>query len=195
MPAARRGLALLYGSEHPLVLKALHNEAMAANAAGQHQEGLRLYEAALAARSRVLGSGHVDTLKTRCNLGLALRRAGRCVEAEQELRATVQALQRLLGATHPLSLTALQNLSLAMASRAKLHMRLAALQAAALLAEEAFEGKQRVMGEEHFETLEALRDLGALQLELGRLPEAASDVLFIISSSILHINTCSYVMV
>ncbi|CAE7825569.1 unnamed protein product [Symbiodinium sp. CCMP2592] len=59
---ARRGLATLYGAQHPLALKAAHNEAMAANAAGHREEALKLYEVALEARCRVLGSHHVDRL-------------------------------------------------------------------------------------------------------------------------------------
>ncbi|CAK8990428.1 unnamed protein product [Durusdinium trenchii] len=169
---ARRGLALLYGAEHPLVLKAAHNEAMAANAAGDREEGRALYEVTFEARQRVLGCDHVDTLKTRCNLGLALRNAGRLAEAETELRATWQALKRVLGPKHPLALTTLQNLSLALASRGKSGRQLAALQAAALLAQEAVEGKQQTLGFEHFESLEALRDLAALQAELGRTAKA-----------------------
>ncbi|CAL1135415.1 unnamed protein product [Cladocopium goreaui] len=174
---ARRGLALLYGAEHPLVLKAAHNEAMAANAAGDREEGRTLYEVTFEARQRVLGCEHVDTLKTRCNLGLALRNAGRPAEAEAELRATWQALQRVMGPRHPLALTIMQNLSLALASRAKSTGQsksscLAALQAAVLLAQEAVQGKQRMLGFEHFESLEALRDFGALQAELGRNAEA-----------------------
>lgn len=35
-----------------------------------------------------------------------------------------------------------------------------------------FQGKQRMLGFEHFESLEALRDFGALQAELGRNAEA-----------------------
>eukprot|EP00435_Cladocopium_sp_Y103_P073742 s112_g44.t7 len=186
-PDARRGLALLYGAEHPLVLKAAHNEAMAANAAGDREEGRTLYEVTFEARQRVLGCEHVDTLKTRCNLGLALRNAGRPAEAEAELRATWQALQRVMGPRHPLALTTMQslrrksdfdgNLSLALASRAKSTGQsksscLAALQAAVLLAQEAVQGKQRMLGFEHFESLEALRDFGALQAVLGRNAEA-----------------------
>lgn len=34
------------------------------------------------------------------------------------------------------------------------------------------EGKQQMLGFEHFESLEALRDLGALHVELGRNSEA-----------------------
>ena len=36
------------------------------------------------------------------------------------------------------------------------------------------EGKQQMLGFEHFESLEALRDFGALQAELGRTTEEST---------------------
>ncbi|CAJ1427301.1 unnamed protein product, partial [Effrenium voratum] len=138
---ARRGLAVLYGAEHPLVLKAAHNEAMAANAAGDCEEAHKLYEVTCAVRTRVLGLEHVDTLKTRCNLGLALRSAGRFEEAEAELRCALAGLERKLGPRHQLVFTALQNLGLSLASCAASAASggLAQRQAGALLAAEAAE--------------------------------------------------------
>ncbi|CAE7816209.1 unnamed protein product, partial [Symbiodinium sp. CCMP2456] len=170
---ARRGLATLYGAQHPLALKAAHNEAMAANAAGHREEALKLYEVALEARCRVLGSHHVDTLKTRCNYGLTLRNCSRTEEAEIELRLALAGLELVVGPRHPLSVTALQNLSLALSSRGQLGDA-AAAQAAALVAREAAEGKHQLLGASHPEALEARRDLGATLFAASRQEEGVA---------------------
>eukprot|EP00747_Dinoflagellata_sp_TGD_P169420 gnl/TRDRNA2_/TRDRNA2_198376_c0_seq1.p1 gnl/TRDRNA2_/TRDRNA2_198376_c0~~gnl/TRDRNA2_/TRDRNA2_198376_c0_seq1.p1 ORF type:complete len:584 (-),score=108.60 gnl/TRDRNA2_/TRDRNA2_198376_c0_seq1:71-1822(-) len=163
---AREGFSKLYGKEHPLTLKAAHNDALIALALGRHQEALSGFKATHDARCRVLGAKHIDSLKSSCNLGLALVSSGDASQAKDVLQHTFSALEHTVGRNHPLALAALQNLSIAMAALEPKSEE--ALQ----FAREVCESRHRLLGPEHPETLEALRDYCATLTSAGQVAEA-----------------------
>eukprot|EP00913_Durusdinium_trenchii_P019032 g17886.t2 len=171
---ARRGLALLYGAEHPLVLKAAHNEAMAANAAGDREEDS---QERLSVPHIIISTSTCMLLKA---LSSPLATSYPSCQGRALYEVTFEARQRVLGCDHVDTLKTRCNLGLALRNAGRLaeaetELRAtwqALKRAAALLAQEAVEGKQQTLGFEHFESLEALRDLAALQAELGRTAKA-----------------------
>jgi len=163
---ARLGFSELFGPEHPLSLKACHNEAMIAQTAGALDKARDGYQAVLEKRKKLLGPEHLDTLKTASNLGLVLHAKGRTAEAEQLFRVTLQGLEHVVGRRHHLALVVLQNLSLVLAMRDPMPLE------AEELASEAVLGKQRILGADHPETLEGLRDYASVLTRNGRRKEA-----------------------
>merc|ERR1712232_440842 len=133
---------------------------------GQLPKAERLYQLTFSIRKRVLGEGHIDTLKTACNLGLVLNVTGQHKEAEPVLRDAVLRLEKIVGREHFLTLTTLMNLALVINKNSP------GSNEAIELGLEATEGRRRILGEEHPDTLEGLRDWFTLLHGEGRDKEA-----------------------
>jgi len=104
---ARRSLALrttLLGPDHPDTAQSLNNLAALLyfrRAPGDMEEAVRLWEQAIAVRSRRLGEHHNLVAITRSNLGNALRELGRYDEAAAQARIAIADLTAALGPEHP----------------------------------------------------------------------------------------------
>jgi tetratricopeptide (TPR) repeat protein len=85
------------GPDHPRVLDAREDLAVAYQSAGQYAVAIQLSELALAARERAVGARHHDTIRSRNNLATAYRMSGQAGRAIPLLEETLIDCQRLLG--------------------------------------------------------------------------------------------------
>jgi serine/threonine protein kinase/Tfp pilus assembly protein PilF len=132
---------------------------------GRNEQGLALYQRALAIRKELLGEDDPDLLMARCGVGEALGELQRLDEAATILRETVTARERVLGVDHADTLVAKTLLALNLSRQGK-------YEESEAVSREILEQRRRVLGPEHADTLKTMKDLGGFLLERGKVADA-----------------------
>ncbi|MGH8234645.1 MAG: tetratricopeptide repeat protein [Rhodanobacteraceae bacterium] len=107
----RERVEALFGADHPYTLLTRHNIAAWTGECGDAREALRLFEALLPDRTRVLGRDHPDTLTTRHNIAAWTGECGDAREALRLFEALLPDQTRVLGPDHPATLRARNNIA------------------------------------------------------------------------------------
>ncbi|MFE7077443.1 tetratricopeptide repeat protein [Streptomyces sp. NPDC057620] len=191
--------ARLLGEDHPDTLTARNNLANSYIDAGREAEATSLLERVVVERERSLPEDHPDTLAARHNLSLSYWEAGRTREAVSLLEQVAAGYERLLSEDHPDTLDARGNTSAfaivrelsrrsradrrGVAARGILAARggLAicyweagrAGEAVALL-EQVVADHERLLGDDHPDTLDARTTLADFYQKAGRAGEAVA---------------------
>ena len=130
---------------------------------GLHKEAAPHLEQALALRTRTLGPRHVDTLVSMGDLGYIYMRLGQMDRARPLFKESYEGLRAVLGENDQRTMTVLGNSAAAAPrpDRDALWARLLPVQ-------------QRLLGDEHPETLALMNNLGVSYTDAGRYAEAES---------------------
>jgi tetratricopeptide (TPR) repeat protein len=144
------------GSEHKVVLQAMHVEADITGAR-EEKDKRPLLEPLLEIERRVLGEEHPDTLSTMA----ALAKGDSWSETTAKLERVLDIKRRVLGDEHPDTLASMHELGA--------HHRENRVGEAARVLERTLEAQRRVLGEDHPATLDTMHQLGHAYCWLGRV--------------------------
>ena len=137
---------------------------------GDYAGAEAMYRKAIAIHRKHFGPDHIDLADDLGNLGEVLARAGNHDEAERILREAVAMKRRSFGASHLETLVTMNNLANLLRERGKRQESLA-------LFEEALRLFPETAGSDHQLAASCRSDYGALLLDLGRYPEARTELL------------------
>ncbi|KAJ7614954.1 hypothetical protein FB45DRAFT_1109314 [Roridomyces roridus] len=173
-----QGRQKLLGDDHPDTLIAMGNLAGTYGRLGRYQEAEGLELSVLQGRQTLFGNDHPDTLIAMANLATTYRRLGRYQEAEGLKLSVLQGRQKLLGNDHPDTLLAMANLAVTYSQLGQyqeaegLELSLGRYQEAEGLELSVLQGRQKLLGNKHPDTLLAMANLAATYSQLGRYQEA-----------------------
>jgi tetratricopeptide (TPR) repeat protein len=153
------------GSEGVDALAIQDSLVAAYQAAGQHQDAIRLAERTLAERERSQGPDHPETMLTRRNLAHACLAAGRAKDAVAHGRRALAGAERVLGPDHPDTVSAVSTLAAAYHSARR-------LKDAIPLYERALSDRERLQGADDPETIGIRGNLASAYHSAGRMASA-----------------------
>lgn len=154
------GLAL-WGQDHPSVMAAQSNLAVAYGRLGRDSESEHLLRDLMASERRVLGTDHEDRSYTLNNLALRLTNRGAYDEAEPLAREALQLLLARFGEEHPGSGLLMDNLGMVLREAGRYDEAEPVLRRGLAI-------RLRVLGDEHRYYGESLFALGTLLVLRGR---------------------------
>jgi len=170
------------GNDDADTLVSMNNLASLHQKMGNHELARPLFEEALGGQRRTLGEESPDTLRTTSNLAMLYLRTGQFSLSVPLAEEALTVRRRTLGKEHADTLSSLQNLGLLrwhMAhgefvsfSAAETHVGpcdLKELELAVGLLGEAVEGRYKVFGKAHRDTLESVQALGYAEERIGEL--------------------------
>ncbi|KAF7357144.1 hypothetical protein MSAN_01308900 [Mycena sanguinolenta] len=170
------------GDDNFQTLREMHKLANRYRDLGQFEEAEKLEVVVLEKRRELLGDDHLDTLLVMNNLGLTYYRQSHFVEAEEILVAALEKLRSLVGDNHPDTQRVLHNLVLTyqklnkwaeVAVLQKLIHKDAPEQEQSLEElEDEVKAKRAFLGDDNFQTLEAMHSLAIRYNELDQFEEA-----------------------
>lgn len=149
------------GTNHPHTLASMNNLALCYQAAGKFDLALPLYEESLRQLKLKLGSDHPDTYTVMYNLASSYGLAGKFDLALPLFEETLKLQKAKFGPDHPDTRRTQDNLAFLQ----QLHDATAR-----------YEREREAHGEKHIGTLLAHRDVAQLNLTLGRLDRAESQL-------------------
>lgn len=168
----------VYGRDHTEYADVLNSfAAMLTRIPGEEEKSGRLWEQALAIRTRVSGRSHPVTLSILSNLGWWHHQQGDFQASRQYYEEVVESRRRVLGAEH-------HNVANAEAGLARALFELGDHDDALRLQEHALEILTSSLGPDHWRTAFLARRLGIFHLELDHLDEA--EELLVRSSRIIE---------
>jgi serine/threonine-protein kinase len=153
------------GTDHADTLRSMNDLAFWSGDGGRHGEAIALHREVIERRSRVLGPEHYDTLWSTNDLAVALGRVGRYREAEALLLDALATWRRSDISQEPDAF--MENLADAYHGQERYE------EAEALIGE-VLEIRRRLFGDEHPQTLSAIRNQATLDYEQGRGAEGAA---------------------
>lgn len=163
---AMEGFERVFGPNHPHTLVAVNNMGRVMRSLGRMEEAETFYRRSLEGRKEVFGNDHVHTLTAVNNLGFLLKALGRLEEAEPYLRRSMEGLRGMHGPNHPNVARSISNVALLLRDlerfeEAEHHLR------------EAVEAFRAAFDDPyHFETINAMNNLGNLLRQIGSYEEA-----------------------
>ncbi|MFI5938122.1 tetratricopeptide repeat protein [Actinoplanes sp. NPDC051494] len=157
----------ILGENHPFILLARSNLAVAYRDVGWVVKAVTEFQALLPDHRRVLGEDHRNTLNLRDNLAGAYSRLGRVETAIEEFEAVLADYRRVLGGRDLDTLIARNNLALE-------YHKIGQESKAITELEELVDDYRHALGEAHPETLTARQNLAQAYLKVGRVPKAIS---------------------
>jgi tetratricopeptide (TPR) repeat protein len=167
------------GMDNPDTLSSLNSLADLIRSRGDQVGAEPLLIQILEARERVLGKEHPDTITSMNNLAVVFHDKREYSKAEELYRQALQTRRCILGPEHPDTLSSISNLAHLLKSKgdsAKEEQQL--MEAKQLFTEaeklcnQALEGRERVLGKEHPDTLTSVNNLAALLKSLGDFESA-----------------------
>ncbi|KFN50071.1 serine/threonine-protein kinase [Arenimonas composti] len=163
---SRRVAAL--GAEHEDTLGTMSNLAVLRAMGRDHESALELHRSLVEVQTRRLGREHPTTLSERGNYANTLNAVGESAAAEAEWRAVLAGRQRILGGDARDTLRAKLNLAAVIARDGERFPEALALE------EEVIEGRTRLLGPRHPDTVFILTNHGMTLYRAGRPAEAAA---------------------
>jgi tetratricopeptide (TPR) repeat protein len=163
LSAARRVL----GEEHSITLMALNNLAITYKDQEQLLKAAELQEQTLSTTRRLFGDEHSDTMRAMYNLANTYFDLGRSTQAIELQTQTVSARRKVLGEDHSYTLRAMRDLAQMYSASDDPDQ----LQIAANLAETAYVGLKKQLGEAHPDTQYALDIRDFIQEKLNAQQE------------------------
>jgi CHAT domain-containing protein/tetratricopeptide (TPR) repeat protein len=150
----------VFGSEHPDMVFALKNLAMAYMSQANYSAAEPLYKRALKITENNVGADHPDTATCLNDLGLAYKGQGNYAAAETLYLRSLRIREKALGPEHPDTSLSLNNLAV-------LYTRQGNSTAAELLYKRALQINEKVLGPDHPETANCLNNLAKLYQAQG----------------------------
>ncbi|KAJ3573297.1 hypothetical protein NPX13_g4754 [Xylaria arbuscula] len=165
------------GVQHPDTLASMSNLALVLRDEGKYDEAETLNRQALEGREKLLGKRHPHTLTTASNLALVLYEQGKYGESETTNRQVLEGREAELGQQHPYTQMSRSNLALVLQGQGKygeaeiMNRRVLGANLASVLQDQGkyneaeqlnrqvLEERERVLGEQHPDTLTSLSSL------------------------------------
>jgi tetratricopeptide (TPR) repeat protein len=157
---------LIFGPDHPDVLRSRHNLANAYQEAGRLPVAIALHQRNAADFTRLLGPAHPDTFASRHNLANTYQQAGRLDEAVKLHERNLDDQLRTRGAEHPGTLHTRHNLGIAYHAAGRLGEAIRRHEENLLV-------RVRVLGADHPDTMGSRHELALTYHEAGRADRAA----------------------
>ena len=154
------------GDEHEQVATSLSNLADVYHLRGKYDLAESAYREALATRRKLLGDDDVSVARTMQALARTLHEKGDAAEAARLMREVLETYRRLGAAEIPAALAAQRQLAQAL-------IDLNELDEAEPLAKEALAKTQKLFGDQHVKTAQAMETMGALLAKRGHTDQAA----------------------
>ena len=151
--------------DHPNILTARNNLAIAYREAGRVDEAIALFEQVLTDAIRIHGQGHPKTQTTRNNLAIAYQEAGRVDEA-------ITLFEQVLTDSTPFDSTDHPNTVITRNNLATAYLEAGRVDEAIALLEQGLTNIIRIHGQGHPKTLNPRNNLAYAYQEAGRLTEA-----------------------
>ncbi|OBT60492.1 hypothetical protein VE03_10079 [Pseudogymnoascus sp. 23342-1-I1] len=172
------GREKVLGVEHPDTLTSVSNVGWVLEKQGKYEEAEAMQRRALEGREKVLGVEHPDTLTSVSQLGSVLEKQGKYEEAEAMHWRDLKGSEKVLGVEHPDTLTSVSNVGWVLEKQGNVSQlgwvleKQGKYEEAEAMQRRALEGREKVLGVEHPDTLTSVSQLGSVLEKQGKYEEA-----------------------